>query len=43
MEIILDECVYTNGEFDFVVDGFDRIARGFLPKLGDDIIYKAKV
>ena len=43
VEIMLDECIYANSEFDFVIEGFDRIARGFLPKLKDDVIYRARV
>ena len=43
IEIILDECVYGNSEFDFVVEGFDRIPRALLEDLSDDVIYKARV
>ena len=43
IEIIIDECVYGNSEFDFVVEGFDRIPRGLLEDLGEDVIYKARV
>ena len=45
VETLIDECVYgtTNNQFDFVLNGFDLIPKGFLPHLQEDIVYRAKV
>ena len=45
VEVLNDECVYgtTQNQFDFVLNGFDQIPKGFLPHLKDEINYRAKV
>ena len=45
VETLIDECVYgtTQNQFDFVLNGFDLIPKGFLPQLKDDIVYRASV
>ena len=43
-EIAIDQCDHGNSKvFDQIVGGFDKLPRAFLPYLGKDIVYKAKV
>ncbi len=43
-EITLDQCDHgTAKELDQIVGGFDKLPRAFLPHLGQDIVYRAKV
>ena len=44
MEILIDECIFGVGtSFDYVVNGFDAIARGFIPTLRPDVKLNSKV
>ena len=43
-EILIQKCVHATAEgFDYIVDGFDKLPKSFLPQLKDKIIFKAKV